>query len=421
MKNKISIVIISLILTAGVLGLGGSAEAAVDLPWSTTYDCNEWTQSDGLYNVNCDGLAGHGGWTCSGNEEQITSAANYPGGDGGKGQRHWVGDGSNQCSGGLGVRFNSVQSELWIRWYTRYEAGFQWNPLQYDKIIYIFTEHSSTNGNKAVIPAWYGSNSFDLEIQGVQGGLHYSSIGHGWTDTMGGSTSDGQFHCYEVHIKMDTDGSNGICEAWIDGQQIISFNNCDLGTQTGSGWTWFTIGSNQYSPNNGRCMAVDYDDVAVSNTGYIGPLNVTDINPPSRSNSQPNGTLSAGTTSTNISLTTDKQAVCRYSNASNTSYVDMESDFTYTNSTNHSTQVSGLENGKTYIYYVRCNSTYGYVNDDDFNITFSVDGHKADINSDGIINTPELMLFIARWKAGDGVTKTEVEEARGVWFSGGVY
>jgi len=45
----------------------------------------------------------------------------------------------------------------------------------------------------------------------------------------------------------------------------------------------------------------------------------------------------------------------------------------------------------------------------------------ADLNDDGVIDMPELMLFIARWKAGDGVSKAEVEEARDIWFVGGVY
>jgi len=54
-------------------------------------------------------------------------------------------------------------------------------------------------------------------------------------------------------------------------------------------------------------------------------------------------------------------------------------------------------------------------------ITVSVDGHKADLNDDGLINIPELMAFIDRWKASDGVTKTEVLDARDIWFSGGVY
>ena len=34
---------------------------------------------------------------------------------------------------------------------------------------------------------------------------------------------------------------------------------------------------------------------------------------------------------------------------------------------------------------------------------------------------PELISFIARWKANDNVTRVEVEEARDIWFTGGVY
>ncbi|MEA1924607.1 MAG: choice-of-anchor Q domain-containing protein, partial [Candidatus Altiarchaeota archaeon] len=150
---------------------------------------------------------------------------------------------------------------------------------------------------------------------------------------------------------------------------------------------------------------------------YGGP----DTTVPTRSKPQPNGTLSPGTTSTNISLSTNVQAICRYSNNSGTNYTNMTGSFTYTNSTNHSTPVIGLENGKTYVYYVRCNSTEGYVNVDDFNISFSIDGHKADINDDGVINMHELIAFIARWKACDGVTRAEVEEARDIWFAGGGY
>ena len=46
--------------------------------------------------------------------------------------------------------------------------------------------------------------------------------------------------------------------------------------------------------------------------------------------------------------------------------------------------------------------------------------HKADTNNDNIINMPELMAFISRWKANATVvSKAEVEEARGIWFGGG--
>lgn len=170
----------------------------VDLFWSTTYDCDEWTQSQG--DPNCDGLAFYGGWTCNGDEEQITSAANYPGGNGGKGQRHWVGDGVNQNSGGLKKEFSFVQSELWIRWYMRYESGFQWNPLGYDKWLYI-----DVGDNDAVIPQWYGSDKVNIHsaVYGNDGQNHPSPEGNGWNTIMNGPTSDGQFHCYEIHIEMD--------------------------------------------------------------------------------------------------------------------------------------------------------------------------------------------------------------------------
>ncbi|MEA1924248.1 MAG: hypothetical protein U9M95_00105 [Candidatus Altiarchaeota archaeon] len=56
-----------------------------------------------------------------------------------------------------------------------------------------------------------------------------------------------------------------------------------------------------------------------------------------------------------------------------------------------------------------------------WDITLSVLGHKADLNDDGIINMCELMAFIGRWTLNDGVTRQEVEAARDIWFTGGVY
>ncbi|MFZ3066075.1 MAG: fibronectin type III domain-containing protein, partial [Nitrospirota bacterium] len=126
----------SLFILGMLLLLPNIASAAVNLPWSTTYNCPEWKQADG--NPNCDGLTAYGGWvTTDGKEEQITSAANYPGGAGGRGQRHWLGDGSANNSGGTKIEFTSPQSELWIRWYMRFQTGFTWSDLQNFKILYI--------------------------------------------------------------------------------------------------------------------------------------------------------------------------------------------------------------------------------------------------------------------------------------------
>lgn len=256
------------------------AHAVVALPWSTTYNCANWTQSDGLYPpaISCDGLRGEGAWTCDNGdgtvrEEQITAAANYPGGAGAKGQRHWKGDGANVVSGGLTAVFTSAQPELWVRWYMRYEKGFQWNPLNNDKILYI-----DVGMPNFVV---FGPNWTDQLIFEVYGNPYADGTGNGWntimangsTDARGNKTSDGLWHEFEIHIKMDTNGSDGIAEAWVDGTKRFTRTDVNFGSQTGkTGWSHILIGSNNRYPANGRCMYVDFDDLAIRTTGPIGPV-----------------------------------------------------------------------------------------------------------------------------------------------------
>ena len=97
-----------------------------------------------------------------------------------------------------------------------------------------------------------------------------------------------------------------------------------------------------------------------------------DTTPPVRSNGQPTGVLAAGTTQTNVSLATDENATCRYATVAGTAYASMVNIFSTTGGTAHSTAVSGLANGGSYSYYVRCQDTSGNANPDDFVITFSV-------------------------------------------------
>ncbi|MBC2714608.1 MAG: hypothetical protein HF978_04795 [Desulfobacteraceae bacterium] len=243
--------------------------AGVDLPWSTTYDCPDWlAYSDPL---NCDGLSKAGGQTQCGHYEEIIVEANNPLGSG-KGQRHYVGDDVNQNSGGIMIDFNSLQSELWVRFYIRYEAGFAWSPyLMYDKLIYLWLGDGS-DIHAACIPSWYNNDNFNLAAQAINGGVNYYSEGTGWTNTMGGATSDGKWHCIEVHMKMDTNGTDGVGEAWIDNVKILDRHDLDWDGPTHTGFRNCLIGSNQRFPSNGRCMAVDYDDVSISNTGRIGPI-----------------------------------------------------------------------------------------------------------------------------------------------------
>jgi hypothetical protein len=97
-----------------------------------------------------------------------------------------------------------------------------------------------------------------------------------------------------------------------------------------------------------------------------------DATPPQRSNGQPSGTLAAGTTSTTISLATNEAASCRYSTTPGLAFSAMPNLFSTTGGTTHSTLVTGLTNGGSFTYYVRCQDGAGNANTDDFNISFTV-------------------------------------------------
>ena len=109
----------------------------------------------------------------------------------------------------------------------------------------------------------------------------------------------------------------------------------------------------------------------------------SDTTPPERDNAQPSQDLPAGTTSATLSLTTNENATCRYSTIAETEFALMESSFSGTESMTHSTEITGLEDEQTYIYYCRCRDTKGNINIDDFEISFSINSQNdADAEND---------------------------------------
>ena len=121
----------------------------------------------------------------------------------------------------------------------------------------------------------------------------------------------------------------------------------------------------------------------------VAPPNAT---APLRSNTQPTGELALGTTSATISLTTDENATCRYATTTGTTYGLMNNAFLTTGATNHSTSVSGLSDGTTYNYYVKCQDPDGNANTDDFVITFSV-ASSLSANITTVTNTKAVPTF----------------------------
>lgn len=244
--------------------------AAEDLPWSTTFDCAEWVQSDGIA-TGCDGLERYKNYTatpCPTEEVEIITAANNPDGGGGRGYRSIDGNGTNSGAGALRLVFTTGQTELWIRWYMRYEAGTYWSSLAYDKILYI----DDLDGDYVIV-SFLGADGVRVRTQlGTDG--ESGTPGYGWATMMGGTTSDGKWHYMEVHLKKDTDGTDGVAEWWIedtDGNinKILDVTNMDYGNTT---INYIYFDANQSSIGNAGCINVDFDDMAVNNTGYIGPL-----------------------------------------------------------------------------------------------------------------------------------------------------
>ncbi len=106
--------------------------------------------------------------------------------------------------------------------------------------------------------------------------------------------------------------------------------------------------------------------------------NSEDLSSPIRSNLLPTGILSADTKETNISLNTDEPGYCRFSNTPDKPYDSIGNRFSPDKKkTSFSAKVSGLKDGQTYKYYVRCQDLAGNKNIDDAVIEFSIGSSSA--------------------------------------------
>jgi hypothetical protein len=120
---------------------------------------------------------------------------------------------------------------------------------------------------------------------------------------------------------------------------------------------------------------------ATSDTTDTITLNIPDIDPPTLSNGSPSGTLAKGTTSTTVGVTTNENATCRYSTSAGIAYASMTDDFTTTGTTTHSFSATGLVDGGSYVYYVRCADGALNPTVSDYAITFSVSS-ETEISDD---------------------------------------
>ena len=112
----------------------------------------------------------------------------------------------------------------------------------------------------------------------------------------------------------------------------------------------------------GDLFYADLNGGTIRRIAYSGGT-AADTTPPVRSNGAPSGTLTAGTTQATLSLSTDEAATCRYATTAGVAYASMPNPFTTTGGTAQATPVTGLVDGGSYSYYVRCQDAAGNAND----------------------------------------------------------
>ncbi|MCX5869122.1 MAG: hypothetical protein NTY00_00490 [Deltaproteobacteria bacterium] len=126
-----------------------------------------------------------------------------------------------------------------------------------------------------------------------------------------------------------------------------------------------------------------------------GTDGTNDTTAPTLSNPVPalGAVLNAGTSEMTISLSTDENAQCRYSAVTGTAYLSMI-PFETTGGITHSTLITGLQNGTSYSYSVKCEDQSGNINTSDYVMNFSVaqTGAKAISSSAKTTSTSESIL-----------------------------
>lgn len=207
--------------------------------------------------------------TCSnGLSAQILSAAAK--GGSGKGIRTWHAGNNIPDGGTFAVNLSSSQTEVWGRFYMRFPAGMTYSTLEDYKILWVTTNGSqNSTAILSLQDSGYCTNAFRFWNQNTSTEVVCGTTDLGWSNMNGGAAADGDWHLFEFHLKRHTTSSpyNGIEEIKIDGTTVLSATNIDFGDNQLSSYR-FDVNTKYLSSST--CQAIDYDSLAISNTGWIG-------------------------------------------------------------------------------------------------------------------------------------------------------
>lgn len=249
--------------------------------WRSTFDCAE-QEISGIGTNICDGLDVEDFYDgVYPYRTQITTSANNPDGAGGRGYLHWMADERNVHSDVLTARFAPTK-RLWIRWYSKWEAGMGWTNQRASKMMYL--QSSAGIWFYFMIPYTDGTNH-DTDTTGwLLNGYSddYDNLRNsdtGWYTAQGNSVvADGNWDFYEIYMEInDSPGvANGIFRTWINGQLVHTVSNYDFLQHASSGDGYITgvdILANHdiADPPGAATITSEYlDDLAIAKEDFTG-------------------------------------------------------------------------------------------------------------------------------------------------------
>lgn len=143
-----------------------------------------------------------------------------------------------------------------------------------------------------------------------------------------------------------------------------------------SGWSSSVPANYTFSSEGNKTLYAWAKDAAGNvstslNDSVVITLPVVDQGPVV-SNGVPTGTLAKDTKSVTISVVTDENATCKFSEDIGVAYDSMSIVFTTTGETTHYYTIEGTREGRSYDYFVKCMDSEGNKNLSDYKIEFSI-------------------------------------------------
>ncbi len=226
----------------------------------------------------------------------------------------------------------TANSSQWVN--TLADGSYAWNCLAYDN-----------TGNSS-----FAQSNYTLTVDTIPPSTITNLQNQSQSDTWiyWNWTNPADFNHSEIYL-------NG---TWKQNTSLSYYNATNLTQDT---WYQLSIRTADAAGN----INTTWVNSTAKTTADTAPPVITLVSPTNTTS------LSAGTASTWINITTDENATCRYSTNASFEYAD-GTNFTNTGEVNHSFLYSGLSNSNTYALYYLCNDTYENINTQSVYHTFSV-------------------------------------------------